>query len=385
VVNEHRAAIEGLDARDQEPRPAMCASTARPTRPSSAPTPSSASPWRPPAPRRDPPASPLPLPRRDRRQDPARPHDEHPQRRQARRQHRRLPGVHDPALGLRRLRTRPCAPASRSTTPSRRSSSKPRHVHRRRRRGRLRPQPQGQRGRPQGHREAVDKAGYKWGEQIFVALDPPPASSGTRPRRTARRATSSSAPTNQEIISPRWSTSGPDWCREVPDPLDRGRPRRERLGGLEGSPSAGRQGPARRRRPVRHQHGSSSSAASPRRPPTPSSSRSTRSARSARRSTRRTGHAQRLHAVLSHRSGETEDTTIADIAVATNCGQIKTGAPCRSRPQREVQPTWVGRASDGCWFGSRSSSSSPRGASPPPSATMDPTTVENWLRRRGFH
>ncbi len=35
-------------------------------------------------------------------------------------------------------------------------------------------------------------------------------------------------------------------------------------------------------------------------------------------------------AVLSHRSGESEDATIADIAVATNCGQIKTGAPCRS-------------------------------------------------------
>lgn len=35
-------------------------------------------------------------------------------------------------------------------------------------------------------------------------------------------------------------------------------------------------------------------------------------------------------AVLSHRSGETEDATIADLAVATNCGQIKTGAPCRS-------------------------------------------------------
>ena len=34
--------------------------------------------------------------------------------------------------------------------------------------------------------------------------------------------------------------------------------------------------------------------------------------------------------VMSHRSGETEDTTIADLAVATNCGQIKTGAPCRS-------------------------------------------------------
>ena len=42
--------------------------------------------------------------------------------------------------------------------------------------------------------------------------------------------------------------------------------------------------------------------------------------------------AKRSHytTVISHRSGETEDTTIADIAVATNAGQIKTGAPCRS-------------------------------------------------------
>lgn len=36
------------------------------------------------------------------------------------------------------------------------------------------------------------------------------------------------------------------------------------------------------------------------------------------------------HAIVSHRSGETEDTTIADIAVAFNTGQIKTGAPCRT-------------------------------------------------------
>jgi enolase len=34
--------------------------------------------------------------------------------------------------------------------------------------------------------------------------------------------------------------------------------------------------------------------------------------------------------IMSHRSGETEDTTIADLAVAIRCGQIKTGAPCRS-------------------------------------------------------
>jgi len=34
--------------------------------------------------------------------------------------------------------------------------------------------------------------------------------------------------------------------------------------------------------------------------------------------------------VVSHRSGETEDTTISDLAVAMNSGQIKAGAPCRS-------------------------------------------------------
>ena len=41
-------------------------------------------------------------------------------------------------------------------------------------------------------------------------------------------------------------------------------------------------------------------------------------------------HTHGYTAVMSHRSGETEDATIADLAVATNCGQIKTGAPARS-------------------------------------------------------
>ncbi len=41
-------------------------------------------------------------------------------------------------------------------------------------------------------------------------------------------------------------------------------------------------------------------------------------------------HQNGYNAVISHRSGETEDTTIADLAVATNAGQIKTGAPARS-------------------------------------------------------
>ena len=41
-------------------------------------------------------------------------------------------------------------------------------------------------------------------------------------------------------------------------------------------------------------------------------------------------HRAGMKNVMSHRSGETEDTTIADLAVATNCGQIKTGSLARS-------------------------------------------------------
>jgi enolase len=43
-----------------------------------------------------------------------------------------------------------------------------------------------------------------------------------------------------------------------------------------------------------------------------------------------TAHKAGYTAVISHRSGETEDSTIADLAVATNCGQIKTGSLARS-------------------------------------------------------
>ena len=43
-----------------------------------------------------------------------------------------------------------------------------------------------------------------------------------------------------------------------------------------------------------------------------------------------TAHKAGYRAVMSHRSGETEDVTIADLAVATNCGQIKTGSLSRS-------------------------------------------------------
>lgn len=44
----------------------------------------------------------------------------------------------------------------------------------------------------------------------------------------------------------------------------------------------------------------------------------------------RMAQSNRYHTIMSHRSGETEDTTIADLAVALNCHQIKTGSLCRS-------------------------------------------------------
>jgi enolase len=43
----------------------------------------------------------------------------------------------------------------------------------------------------------------------------------------------------------------------------------------------------------------------------------------------RYAHRNGYATIISHRSGETEDTTIADLAVAVNAGQIKAGAPCR--------------------------------------------------------
>ena len=62
------------------------------------------------------------------------------------------------------------------------------------------------------------------------------------------------------------------------------------------------------------------------------------------------------HAIISHRSGETEDTTIADIAVATNAGQIKTGSLSRSERTAKynrllkIEEELKGNCLYGLWF-----------------------------------
>ena len=95
--------------------------------------------------------------------------------------------------------------------------------------------------------------------------------------------------------------------------------------------------PAGGRRPVRHQHGAAR--ARHRKGHRQLDPGQGQPDRLADRDARRRGMAQRAGytAVISHRSGETEDATIADLAVATNAGQIKTGSLVALRPRRQVQ------------------------------------------------
>ena len=128
--------------------------------------------------------------------------------------------------------------------------------------------------------------------------------------------------------------------RQLPDHLDRGRHVRGRLGGLEAAD-----------RPDRVEAASWSATTSS--SPTPPASRRASSkgiANSILVKVNQIGsltetlaavemaHRAGYTAVMSHRSGETEDATIADLAVATNCGQIKTGSLVALGPARQVQP-----------------------------------------------
>ena len=103
---------------------------------------------------------------------PARADDEHPQRRQARRQHRRLPGIHDHAARRPDLPRGP-ADGGRGLPQPQEGAPRQGPEHRRRRRGRVRPEPRQQPTRPSRCiATAVEKAGYKLGDQVVFALDP---------------------------------------------------------------------------------------------------------------------------------------------------------------------------------------------------------------------
>ncbi|NJK32991.1 MAG: phosphopyruvate hydratase [Deltaproteobacteria bacterium] len=179
--------------------------------------------------------------------------------------------------------------------------------------------------------EAVDKAGYKWGEQIFVALDPATSELWNEAQKDGKKGYKLFSSTGEIMTTDQMIDYWAEWCskypiRSIEDGLAENdwegwRKLTERLGQttqLVGDDLFVTNSKFLRRGIDEacanailikvNQIGTLSE----------------------------TFDAVNLamthgyHAVLSHRSGETEDATIADIAVATNCGQIKTGAPCRS-------------------------------------------------------
>jgi enolase len=134
--------------------------------------------------------------------------------------------------------------------------------------------------------EAVDKAGYKWGEQIFVALDPATSELWNEAEKDGKRATSSSNPPPGDHLVRRPHRHLGRLVQKYPiRSIEDGLAENDWEGLGQAHRQAGRQGPARRRRPVRHQQEVRRARRQGTAPPTPSSSRSTRSARSAKPST----------------------------------------------------------------------------------------------------
>ena len=205
--------------------------------------------------------------------------------------------------------------------------------HRSRRRGRLRPEPRVQpcRARPHPRGDRARPATPP-GTDIALALDVA-ASRVPRRRRLRVRGRDEVVRGDDRLLRASCVDDYP--LVSIEDPLDE-----EDWDGWKAHDRPARLARAdRRRRPLRHQPRAARSAAS-----------STGTANALLVKVNQIGSltetldavdlAQRngYRCMMSHRSGETEDTTIADLAVATNCGQIKTGAPARVRARREVQP-----------------------------------------------
>ena len=179
--------------------------------------------------------------------------------------------------------------------------------------------------------QAVDKAGYKWGEEIFVALDPATSELWNEAEKDGKEGYKFFSSTNEIISSDDLIGIWADWCNKYPiRSIEDGLAENDWAGWAKLTERLGdkvqlvgddlfvtnkkfvergvAEGCANSVLVKVNQIGTLSETFD--------------AVNFAMRN--------RYSCVLSHRSGETEDSTIADIAVATNCGQIKTGAPCRS-------------------------------------------------------
>jgi len=179
--------------------------------------------------------------------------------------------------------------------------------------------------------EATKKAGYKWGEQIFVALDPATSECWNEAEKAGKKGYMMFKSSKEVLSSDDMISMWADWCAKYPiRSIEDGLAENDWAGWKKLTEKLGSkvqlvgddlfvtnkkflqkglsEGCANSILVKVNQIGSLSETFD--------------AVNMAMRN--------RYSAILSHRSGETEDATIADLAVATNCGQIKTGAPCRS-------------------------------------------------------
>ncbi len=259
--------------------------------------------------------------------------DERAQRRRARRQQGRLPGVHGRAVRRGELRRVP-AHGRRGLPRAQAHAARARPRHGGRRRGRLRAGPRLQRGGARDARRRASRRPATGPARTSRSRSTPrPASSiATAPTCSSTRAARCSAAeladywadlaARYPIVSIEDGMDEEDW--------DGWKTLTERLGArvqLVGddlfvtNTERLRRGIEARRRQLDPDQGQPDRHAD-------------RDAGRRSRWRARPGYT----AVMSHRSGETEDVTIADLAVATGCGQIKTGAPVALGPRRQVQP-----------------------------------------------
>ena len=179
--------------------------------------------------------------------------------------------------------------------------------------------------------EAVGKAGYKWGEQIFVALDPATSECWNEAAHDGKQGYKMFKSSKEIVSSDAMIDMWADWCKKYPiRSIEDGLAENDWAGWKKLTERLGDKVQlvgddlfvTNKKFLQRGLDERCANAILVKVNQIGSLSETFDAVNLAMRS--------RYAAILSHRSGETEDATIADIAVATNCGQIKTGAPARS-------------------------------------------------------
>ena len=178
---------------------------------------------------------------------------------------------------------------------------------------------------------AVAKAGYKWGEQIFVALDPATSECWNEAAKAGKKGYMMFKSSKEVLSSDDMIALWSDWCSKYPiRSIEDGLAENDWEGWRKLTVALGQRiqlvgDDLFVTNPAFLQRGLDEGCANAILVKVNQIGTLSETFDAVNLAIR-----NRYAAVLSHRSGETEDSTIADIAVATNCGQIKTGAPCRS-------------------------------------------------------